>query len=113
MTQESRLVITIDSRNAERNARNLGNELDSIEKKGDFASKSMDSVSVATRALAGHMAGLVTIGTAVSKMDTYTGLQNRLKLVTTNLIELNKATEDTFRIAQKTYSAWDSVLQVY
>lgn len=67
MTQESRLVITIDSRNAERNARNLGNELDSIEKKGDFASKSMDSVSVATRALAGHMAGLVTIGTAVSK----------------------------------------------
>lgn len=34
-------------------------------------------------------------------MDTYTGLQNRLKLVTTNQIELNKATEDTFRIAQK------------
>ncbi len=113
MTQESRLVITIDSKNAERNARNLGNELDSIEKKGDFASKSMDSLSFATRALAGHMAGLVTIGAAVSKMDTYTGLQNRLKLVTNNQIELNKATEDTFRIAQKTYSAWDSVLQVY
>ncbi|EOZ8660967.1 TPA: hypothetical protein OXT94_003804, partial [Acinetobacter baumannii] len=64
MTQESRLVITIDSKNAERNARNLGNELDSIEKKGDFASKSMDSLSVATRALAGHMAGLVTVGAA-------------------------------------------------
>ncbi len=46
-------------------------------------------------------------------MDTYTGLQNRLKLVTNNQVELNKATEDTFRIAQKTYSAWDSVLQVY
>ncbi len=43
----------------------------------------------------------------------YTGLQNRLKLVTNNQAELNKATEDTFRIAQKTYSAWDSVLQVY
>ncbi|MEQ1260529.1 tape measure protein [Acinetobacter pittii] len=113
MTQESRLVITIDSRNAERNARNLGNELDSIEKKGDFATKSMDGLSVATRALAGHMAGLVTIGAAISKMDEYTGLQNRLKLVTSNQIELNKATEDTFRIAQKTYSAWDSVLQVY
>ncbi|MCW1265536.1 tape measure protein, partial [Acinetobacter baumannii] len=50
---------------------------------------------------------------AISKMDTYTGLQNRLKLVTNNQVELNKATEDTFRIAQKTYSAWDSVLQVY
>jgi len=113
MTQESRLVIVIDSKNAERNARNLSNELESIEKRGDFATKSMDGVSVATRALAGHMAGLATIGAAVAKMDTYTGLQNRLKLVTNNQIELNKATEDTFRIAQKTYSAWDSVLQVY
>ncbi|MDC5207436.1 tape measure protein [Acinetobacter baumannii] len=113
MAQESRLVIVIDSQNAERNARNLGNELNSIERKGEFASKSMDSLSVATRALAGHMAGLVTVGAAISKMDTYTGLQNRLKLVTNNQSELNKATEDTFRIAQKTYSAWDSVLQVY
>ncbi|TPT60270.1 tape measure protein, partial [Acinetobacter baumannii] len=93
--------------------RNLGNELESIERKGEFASKSMDSLSVATRALAGHMAGLLTVGSAISKMDTYTGLQNRLKLVTNNQVELNKATEDTFRIAQKTYSAWDSVLQVY
>ncbi|MFI7924564.1 tape measure protein [Acinetobacter baumannii] len=113
MAQESRLVIVIDSQNAERNARNLGNELVSIERKGEFASKSMDSLSVATRALAGHMAGLLTVGSAISKMDTYTGLQNRLKLVTNNQVELNKATEDTFRIAQKTYSAWDSVLQVY
>ncbi|MDC4764353.1 tape measure protein [Acinetobacter baumannii] len=113
MAQESRLVIVIDSQNAERNARNLGNELDSIERKGDFATKSMDGLSVATRQLAGYMAGLVTVSAAISKMDTYTGLQNRLKLVTNNQIELNKATEDTFRIAQKTYSAWDSVLQVY
>lgn len=113
MAQESRLVIVIDSQNAERNARNLGNELDSIERKGEFASKSMDGLSVATRTLAGYMAGLVTAGEAVSKMDAYTGLQNRLKLVTKNQTELNKATEDTFRIAQKTYSAWDSVLQVY
>ncbi|HAV5372801.1 tape measure protein [Acinetobacter baumannii] len=113
MAQESRLVIVIDSQNAERNARNLGNELDSIERKGDYASKSMDGLSVATRALAGYMAGLVTVSSAISKMDTYTGLQNRLKLVTKNQVELNKATEDTFQIAQKTYSAWDSVLQVY
>ncbi|MCY2802419.1 tape measure protein [Acinetobacter baumannii] len=113
MAQESRLVIVIDSQNAERNARNLGNELESIERKGDYASKSMDGLSVATRALAGYMAGLVTVGAAISKMDAYTGLQNRLKLVTNNQAELNKATEDTFRIAQKTYSAWDSVLQVY
>ena len=61
----------------------------------------MDGLSVATRQLAGYMAGLVTVSAAISKMDTYTGLQNRLKLVTSSQVELNKATEDTFRIAQK------------
>ncbi|KKI97568.1 tape measure protein, partial [Acinetobacter baumannii] len=96
MAQESRLVIVIDSQNAERNARNLGNELVSIERKGEFASKSMDSLSVATRALAGHMAGLLTVGSAISKMDTYTGLQNRLKLVKT----LNLTMDDTARLTE-------------
>jgi len=90
MAQESRLVIVIDAKNAERNARNLGNELNSIERKGDFATKSMDNLSASTRALAGYMAGLVTVSAAISKMDTYTGLQNRLKLVTNNQTELNK-----------------------
>ena len=61
----------------------------------------MDGLSVATRQLAGYMAGLVTVSAAISKMDTYTGLQNRLKLVTNSQVELSKATEDTFRIAQK------------
>ena len=100
MAQEARLVIVIDSERAKRTAQDLSVELDSITKR-DFASKSMDRMSVATRALAGYMAGLLTVGSAISKMDTYTGLQNRLKLVTNNQVELNKATEDTFRIAQK------------
>ena len=113
MAQESVLRIVIDSRNAERNARALANELGSIEKKGDFASKSMDSMSVATRQLAGYMAGLVTVGAAVAKMDAYTGMQNRLKLVTESQEQLNLAMSDTFSIAQKSYQSWDSVIQVY
>ncbi|MFU9819488.1 tape measure protein [Acinetobacter radioresistens] len=113
MTQESRLVVTIDSKNAERNARNLAIELESIEKKGDFATKSMDSMSVATRQLAGYMAGLVTVGAAVSKIDAWTGLRNRLKLVTNSQTDLNKAMSDTFEIAQKTRQSWDAAAQVY
>lgn len=62
---------------------------------------------------AGYMAGVVTIGTAISKMDTYTGLQNRLKLVTDSQNELNQAMSDTFAIAQKTASSWDSAAMVY
>ncbi|SCD14986.1 Putative bacteriophage protein [Acinetobacter baumannii] len=113
MAQESRLVIVIDSQNAERNARNLGNELDSIERKGDFATKSMDALSVATRQLAGYMAGLVTVGAAVSKMDTYTGIQNQLKLVTDGQNQLNTAMDNTFEIAQRSRSSWESTATVY
>ncbi|MDQ9890049.1 tape measure protein [Acinetobacter pittii] len=113
MAQESRLVIVIDSQNAERNARNLGNELNSIEKNGDFATKSMDRLSVATRSLAGYMAGVVTIGSAISKMDLYTGINNKLKLVTSNQKELNQAMDDTFAIAQRSASSWSAVNDVY
>ena len=110
---ESVLRIVIDSRNAERNARNIANELQNIERNGDHASRSMDSMSVATRSLVGYMGGLVTIGAAISKMDAYTGLQNRLKLVTDSQVELNTAMNDTFGIAQKTASSWGSVAMVY
>ena len=113
MAQESILRIIIDSRNAERNARNIANELQNIERNGDYASRSMDSMSVATRQLAGYMAGVVTVGAAISKMDAYTGLQNRLKLVTDSQVELNTAMNDTFGIAQKTAATWDLVAMVY
>ncbi|WP_324272811.1 tape measure protein [Acinetobacter junii] len=113
MAQESRLVIVIDAKNAERNARNLGNELDSIERKGDFATKSMDGLSVATRQLAGYMAGLVTVSAAISKMDTYTGIQNQLKLVTDGQNQLNTAMDNTFEIAQRSRSSWESTATVY
>lgn len=112
-TQTSRLVIEIDSRNAARNAREIANELQNIQRNGDSASRSMNATSSATRSLAGYMAGLLTVGAAISRMDTYTGLQNRLKLVTDSQKELNQAMDDTFRIAQNTGSAWDSVAMVY
>ncbi len=113
MAQETVLRIVIDSRNAERNAHALANELESIEKKGDFATKSMDSMSVATRQLAGYMAGIVTISAAINKIDTYTGINNKLKLVTNSQEELNQAMQDTFAIAQKSASSWGAVNDVY
>lgn len=176
MAQESRLVIVIDSQNAERNVKALAEEMSKITDRGDSASQSTkdmgkqfsvtnnivqnfnttvnnsnsvinkavettkqatqqtqkfgqelkttsqglekqernaNSYGVAIKSLTGYMAGLVTINSAISKMDSYTSLQNRLKLVTNNQVELNNATENTFKIAQNTRSAWDSVIQVY
>lgn len=113
MAQESRLIISIDARNAERTARELSRELDNIQNSGNRADRQVNQLGSSLRSLAGYMAGIVTVGTAISKMDAYTNLQNRLKLVTTNQKELNKATEDTFAISQKTAQSWDSVVQVY
>ncbi|MFW2064045.1 tape measure protein [Acinetobacter ursingii] len=109
----SRLVIEISSEQAKRNAELLNRELQSIEKNGDFATKSMDAISVATRSLAAQMTALVSVGALLSKMDAYTNLQNRLKLVTNSQTELNKAMSDTFDIAQRTRQSWDAAAQVY
>ena len=113
MAEESRLVIAIDARNAEKTANALNKELQNLTTYGDKADKQVSVLGGSVRSLAGYMAGLVTVSTAVAKMDAYSNLQNRLRLVTNSQQELNKATEDTYKIALKTYQSWDSVVQVY
>ncbi|OBY75256.1 tape measure protein [Acinetobacter gyllenbergii] len=113
MAQESRLVIVIDSSNAERNSRALSQELANIERRGDFATQSTDRLGAATRQLAGYMAGLLTVGAAVSKMDAYTNLNNRLRLVTDSQVALNKAMQDTFDIAQRSGAEWGGTAAIY
>ena len=111
--QESRLLISIDARNAERTAKALNSELQGITNNGNKAVSQTNALGTSMQALAGYMAGVVTVGAAINKMDAYTNLQNRLKLVTNSQQELNKAMNDTFRIAQSSYQTWDSVVQVY
>ena len=111
--QESRLLISIDARNAERQAQQLSRELQNITGSGERAERQTGALGSSLKSLAGYMAGIVSVGSAISKMDTYTGLQNRLKLVTNSQQELNGAMNDTFRIAQNTAQSWESVAQVY
>lgn len=84
-------------------ARNMSNELNLVGK----SFKDLQGTLMAS------FAGALTIGAAISKMDAYTGLQNRLKLVTVSQTELNNALKDTFNIAQATGQSWDSTAQVY
>lgn len=111
--QESRLIISIDARNAERTAKALNSELQGITNNGNKATSQTNALGTSMQALAGYMAGVVTVGAAINKIDAYTNLQNRLKLVTNSQQELNKAMNDTFKIAQSSYQTWDSVVQVY
>jgi len=63
--------------------------------------------------LAVTVGSVFSISQIVNYADGYTGLQNRLKLVTDSQKELSQAMDDTFKIAQNTGSAWDSVAMVY
>lgn len=57
--------------------------------------------------------GALSIHQVISYADGWTNLQNRLKLVTKSTQELNKATNDVYSIAQKTYQSLDATAQVY
>lgn len=113
MPQESRLIISVDARNAQTTAENLNRELQNLTNSGNRADKQVNVLSSSLRSLAGYMAGVVTVSAAINKIDAYTNLQNRLKLVTNSQQELNQATQDTFKIAQNARQEWDSVVQVY
>lgn len=110
---ESVLRITIDSRNAEQNARNLSRELNSIEKSGDFASKSMDSMSVATRGLAGYMAGILTISGAIAKADGYTQMAARIRNATKDAVEYDLVQNRVLATANTTFRSLNEAQEVY
>ncbi|MEG0197989.1 MAG: tape measure protein, partial [Acinetobacter sp.] len=108
--QQSTLVITVNARSAQRDIERLDRSLLDLGTQGDRTSRGMGS---SLSSLTAYMAGLLSVATAISKVDAYTSMQNRLKLVTATQKELNQATNDTFAIAQRTAQAWEGVVQVY
>lgn len=57
--------------------------------------------------------GALSIHQVINYADSWTDLQNRMKLVTNSTEALNKATNDVYTIAQKTYQSLDATAQVY
>lgn len=70
-----------------------------------------------TSLILGSLVATAGIGFSISELikysDTYTGLNNKLKLVTGTQKELDQAMADTFRIAQSARSEWSAVNDVY
>lgn len=70
-----------------------------------------------TSQILGSLVATAGIGFSVSELikysDTYTGLNNRLKLVTTSETQLATAMKDTFEIAQKSRSSWETTAAIY
>lgn len=85
----------------------------SISNSAHGASSSIDGISSKVKGLAGVIAAGMGVSEISRMSDQWTGLQNRLKLVTNSQYELATASKDVFNVAQSTYGAMDGVAVIY
>ncbi|MBC6677717.1 MAG: tape measure protein [Acinetobacter sp.] len=113
MTQESRLVIVIDSRNAERNARAVASELENLTKKGDQAETQMTAMGASIKSLVGYMGGILTINKAIAMADGYTQMAARIRNATANAEEYAMVQDRLLNTANTTYRQLGEAQEVY
>lgn len=112
-TQTSRLVIEIDSRNAERNTRAVANELENLTIKGIKADTQMTEMSSSIKSLVGYMGGLLTINKAIAMADGYTQMAARIRNATTSAEEYTLVQDRLLANANTTYRQLGEAQEVY
>lgn len=111
--QESKLLITIDSRNAERNTRAVANELENLTVKGDKADAQMTEMSSSIKSLVGYMGGLLTINKAIAMADGYTQMAARIRNATSSAEEYDLVQNRVLATANTTYRSLGEAQEVY
>lgn len=112
-TQTSRLVIEIDSRNAERNTRAVANELENLTVKGDKADAQMTEMSGSIKTLVGFMGGLLIINKAIAMADGYTQMAARIRNATTSAEEYDLVQNRVLATANTTYRSLGEAQEVF
>lgn len=95
------------------NLHKLGQRMHETTSHANKLQGAFSSITPTMQNLITQMTALYSASALIGKMDAYTGLQNRLKLVVKDVKELNFALENTFKIAQNTGSDWDSAVLVF
>jgi tape measure domain-containing protein len=113
MTQESRLVIVIDSKNAERNTRAVADELANLTNKGVQADAQMTAMSSSIKSLVGYMGGLLTINKAIAMADGYTQMAARIRNATQSADEYTLVQDRLLKTANTTYRQLGEAQEVY
>ena len=85
----------------------------SAEREMQRASNSVNVMNGMLGKLAATAGAVFSINQIKNYADSYTGIVNQLKLVTSGQAELNTAMNDTYKIAQATASSWGAVNTVY
>lgn len=113
MTQESRLVIVIDSKNAERNTRAVADELANLTAKGGQAESQMTAMSSSIKSLVGYMGGILTINKAIAMADGYTQMAARIRNATQSAEEYALVQDRLLNTANTTYRQLGEAQEVY
>ena len=141
MAQESRLAVTIDSRDAQRDAKSMTKDLNALESAGNRidpamrkAGASMDDVGKkasstgskirtlegqtgslvsAVSGLAAPLAAAFSAAKIAAAAEQYTNLTNRLRLVTDGAEQLAFAQQSVYDIAQNSRQSLETTAQVY
>jgi len=100
-----RLLIQVDERGARVVSRNIA-EI------GASAEKSGGALSILRKALL-LLGGAAAIKRLLDFADTFTNIQNRVRVVTKSIGELNVVTEQLFGIAQRTRSSFEGTTEVF
>lgn len=111
--QESRLLISIDARNAERTAKALNSELQGITNNGAKADNQINAMGGSLKALAGYMGGILTIGSAIAMADGYTQMAARIRNATSSAQEYELVQERILETANGTYRSLSEAQEVY
>ncbi|ENW29367.1 tape measure protein [Acinetobacter lwoffii] len=98
----------------------IGNFTQGMRQASSSAEREMQRASSSVNVMNGMLGKLAATAGAVFSInqiknyaDSYTGIVNQLKLVTSGQAELNTAMNDTYKIAQATASSWGAVNTVY
>jgi len=94
---------------SERGSRTVRRNIEDI---GGGATRAEGAVSLLNRAL-GLIGGGLAVRELVRLADTYTNLQNRLRLVTSDTANLARVTDELFGIANRTRSSYEGTAELY
>lgn len=100
-----RIIIEVSERGSRTVQRSLGDI-------GDSAKRAEGGVQLLRRSL-GLIGGAFAVQHLVQVADTYTNIQNRLKLVTTSTVNLTRVTNELFAISNRTRSSYEGTANMY
>lgn len=141
MTQDSRLAVTIDSRDAQREAKSLtqglnameaagnkagsavkkaGDSMDDMGRKAKSSSANVGALEKRSNALISSVSGLAaplaaafSAAKIAAAAEQYTNLTNRLRLVTEGADQLAYAQQSVYDVAQNSRQSLETTAQVY